>query len=133
MSTRETVLAAVASALTGIASGRVYRGRREQLPTLPAVIIEPLAASSAENVLGMTDHELTVGISVFAKGEIPDTAADATLSAIHTALMADLTLGLGSEVQLAPGIEVDWNYDDFDYVRAEQRYRISYRTATGAF
>ena len=37
MTTRDTLLAAIASALSGVASGRVYRTRREQLPTLPAV------------------------------------------------------------------------------------------------
>lgn len=133
MSTRETILAAFATTLASVASGRVYRSRKEQLPTLPAVIITPDNATSVESVLGMMDHELSVSVSVYAKGDTPDNAADATLAALHTALTAAPTLGLGNDVQLLPGVECEWDFEDYDYVRATHRYHVTYRTATGAF
>lgn len=130
MTTRENILAAFATVMASVASGRVYRSRREQLPTLPAVIIEPAGCRSEELALGVMDHELTVSVAVFAKGDTPDNAADATLLAVHTALFADSDLGLGAGngVTLMPDFEADWNFEDYDYVRAEHRYRVLYRT-----
>ena len=100
MSTRETILAAFATKLAGVAGGRVYRARREQIPTLPAIVIEQAGMQSDETVLGMTDHLLTVSVAVLATGETPDSAVDATLTAAHSAILADFTLGLGNEVNL---------------------------------
>lgn len=131
MSTRENVLAAIATALSGLASGRVYRSRREQLSTLPAIVIEPERESASEEALGVTDRRLDVAIAVYANGDIPDNAADSTLAAAWAALYATPTLGLGSNVQLEPGHAVEWDFDDFDYVRAILRVTINYRTTTG--
>lgn len=134
MSIRETILAAVAAKLVSanVASGRVYRTRREQLETLPAVTVEPAGASAEEVFLGTMDHELFVAVAVIAKGDTPDTAADATLTAAHAALVADITLGL-ADVTLDPEFSADWEFEDYDYARAVHRYRISYRTASNAF
>lgn len=132
MSTRETILTAFATALAGVASGRVYRSRREQLPTLPAVIVEPLSEVAEETVLGLTDRRLTVGVQVLAKGDTPDNAADATLAAAWAALATANALGLGSEVQIEPAHEVDWDFEDYDHCRASLRVTVIYRTATGS-
>lgn len=128
MSTRETVLAAIAAQLSGVAGGRVYRSRREQIDALPAVVIEPVSAEATEVVLGAVDHELTVAVAVLANGETPDGAADATLVDVHAALVADRSLGLGNGVTLLPGFSTDWDFEAFDFVRAENRYRVVYAT-----
>lgn len=135
MSTRETILAAFATVMASVASGRVYRSRREQLPTLPAVIIEPVSASASEIAMSAMDHELFVTVAVYAKGDTPDNAADATLLAGHTALIADRALGLGSAngVTLMPDFAANWSFDDYDYVRAEHTYRVLYRTTGNDF
>ena len=133
MTTREDVLAAFATKLASVASGRVYRSRREQLPTLPAVIVEPDSARSEELALGAMDHELVVRVEVLAKGDTPDSAADATLLAAHTALIADRSLGLSNGIPLLPEFETDWNFDDYDYVRATHRYKVTYRTTGNDF
>lgn len=132
MSTRDTILAAFATALAGVAGGRVYRTRREQLPTLPAVIVEPTSETAEETVLGLTDRRLSVGIQVLAKGDTPDNAADATLAAAWAALAVANALGLGSEVQIEPAHEIDWDTEDYDYGRATLRVTVIYRTATGS-
>lgn len=132
MSTRDTILAAIATALSGVASGRVYRTRREQIGTVPAVIIEPQTESAEETVLGMTDRRLSVGIQVLAKGDTPDNALDATLAAVWAALAPANALGLGSEVQIDPAHEIDWDTEDYDYGRATLRVNVDYRTATGS-
>jgi hypothetical protein len=132
MSTRETILAAIATALSGVAGGRVYRSRREDLGTLPAVVITPDGEEAEEAVLGVTDRRLVVAVDVYAKGDTPDTAADATLAAAWAALAAAPTLGLGTDVQLWPAHSIDWDFEDFDYARATLRVTYLYRTATGS-
>ena len=132
MSSRETLLAAVATALAGVASGRVYRSRKEQLPTLPAVVILPASEDANEEVLGREDASLSVDLEVYAKGDTPDNAADATLAAVWAALRATPTLGLGTDVQLMPGRRINWDFEDYDHVRATLTVTYLYRTATGA-
>lgn len=134
MSTRETILAAVASTLVtaSVAAGRVYRSRREQLPTLPAVIVTPQSEEAVESVLGLMDRRISVGVDVYAKGDTPDNAADATLAAAWSALFAAPDLGLGSDVQIDPLHSIDWDFEDYDHVRATLRVTVIYRTATGS-
>lgn len=136
MSTRDTILDAVTAALiaANVAGGQVFRTRREQITTLPAVEVTQAGMQSAENVLGRHDHALIVLVAVLAKGDTPDSAADPVLVAVHAALMADLSLGLGADVQ----IDINWetaepDIDNYDYVRLAHRYTIHYRTATGSF
>lgn len=132
MSTRETLLAAVAAALAGVAGGRVYRSRQEQIGTLPAINILPGAESAQEYALGAMDRRLTVNVHVMAKGDTPDTAADAVLSAAWAALAATPALGLGSDVQMDMAHEVDWEFEDYDYTRATLRVTYIYRTTIGS-
>ena len=132
-STRENILAAFATVMASVASGRVYRSRKEQLPALPAVIIEPRSCSSSEIALGAMDHDLTVSIAVYAKGDTPDNAADATLLAGHAALIANRSLGLGNGITLMPEFTADWSFEDYDHVRAEHTYRVTYRTTGNDF
>lgn len=131
MSTRDTILAAVATALSGVAGGRVYRSRREQIPTLPAVIIEPISEDAEERALSRMDRLLSVGVSVLAKGDTPDNAADATLAAAWAALYAAPDLGQGSDVQIDPRHTIEWDFEDYDYCRATLRVSVMYRTLPG--
>lgn len=133
MSTRETVLAAIATTLAGLAGGRVYRARRDQLPALPAIVVTPDAEEVAEAVLGVLDRRLRVAVSIFAEGPTPDAAADALLAAVWAALTADLQLGIGgTDVQLEPAHSISWEYAENDQVRATLFLAIAYRTPFGA-
>ncbi len=131
MSTRENILAAFATTLAGQASGRVYRERREQLPEVPAVIITPGNEAAEESFLGVMDAELRVNVEVYARGDTPSSAADTVLSGCHSALMASLSLGLGSDVQILPRREVRWDYETPDEVRVTATYTVFYRTTFG--
>jgi hypothetical protein len=136
MSQRDAILDAVKAKLVAanVAAGRVYRSRREQLETLPAVEIEQGGMQSGELAIGVTDHQLIVTVAVVAKGDTPDSTADPVLLAAHAALMADLSLGLGNDVQLRTSWETaEPDIDNFDYVRHVHRYQVDYRTSTGAF
>jgi len=131
---RETILAAVATALTGTTgvSTRIYRSRVEPMSRgeSPAIVIEPVSDTAEQNTsLPTLDWSLTVRISVIVRGAIPDQLADPTVESLHSKLMADLTLG-GYAIDVQPqGVT-------FELVEADQPagviscdYLIRYRTS----
>lgn len=128
MSQRETILAAVQSSLSALAGGRVYRARREQLPALPAIVITPVSDVSADSLLGVVDRVLTVDIAVYARGDIPDQAADSLVDQVTQILSASNALGLGSDVEIRPGIDIDPNFESYDDIQVVVRLVIDYRT-----
>lgn len=123
MSLREDTLAAIQTALiaAGVAGGRVYRTRQEAIATLPAVVIEPQRDEAEPVTLGRDDHRLTVSIHALAKGDTPDTAADATLTLVVATLTANRTLGL-TGCELLAGHSIDWDFQDFDLARATMSF-----------
>lgn len=131
MSVRETILAAFATTLGALASGRVYRERKEQLPDVPAIVITPGEEQAQEQLLGVMDAELQVNVEIYVRGDTPSTAADSLLSSVHSALSADLTLGLGTDVQILPRRTVRWDQDAYDEGKLTVTYSVFYRTSFG--
>jgi hypothetical protein len=131
---RESILAAIASALAGTTgvSTRIYRSRVEPLSRgeSPALVIEPINDTAEQNTsLPTLDWSLTVRIAVIVRGNVPDQLADPTVESLHSKLMADLTLG-GYAIDVQPqGV-------NFEMVEADQPagviacdYLVRYRTS----
>jgi hypothetical protein len=131
---RESILAAIASALAGTTgvSTRIYRSRVEPLSRgeSPALVIEPINDTAEQNTsLPTLDWSLTVRIAVIVRGNVPDQIADPIVESLHAKLMADLTLG-GYAIDVQPqGV-------NFELVEADQPagvigcdYLIRYRTS----
>lgn len=131
---RETILAAVATALAGTTgvSTRIYRSRVEPMARAesPAIVIEPVNDIAEQNTsLPTLDWSLTVRISVIVRGAIPDQLSDPIVEDMHSKLMADLSLG-GVAMDIRP------QSVNFELVEADQPagvvscdYLIRYRTA----
>jgi len=131
---RETILAAVRTALTGTTgvSTRIYRSRVEPMARAesPAIVVEPVSDSVEQNTsLPTLDWSLTVRVAVIVRGAIPDQVADPIIESLHSKLMADLTLG-GYAIDIQP------QSVNFEMVEADQPagviscdYLIRYRTA----
>lgn len=131
---RETILAAVRTALTGTTgvSTRIYRSRVEPMARAesPAIVIEPVNDTAQQNTsLPTLDWSLTVRVSVIVRGAIPDQLADPTVESLHSKLMADLTLG-------GVAMDVQPQSVSFEMVEADQPagviscdYLIRYRTS----
>lgn len=128
MSLREDILAALQATLAPILPASVWRSRKEQLPSLPAIVIRPEAEDDPGEMLGVTDSVLTVAIDIYAHGEIPDQAVDPILSDVLAALKADATLGLFSDVQILPRRRIEWSDENYDDALATLRIEILYRT-----
>ena len=131
---RETIIAAVRTALTGTTgvSTRIYRSRVEPITRgeSPAIVVEPLSDTAQQNTaLPTLDWSLTVRVAVIVRGAIPDQVADPVVESLHAKIMADLTLG-GYAIDIQPiGVT-------FDIVEADQPagvvmcdYRVQYRTS----
>jgi len=131
---RETILAAVRTALTGTTGvgTRIYRSRVEPLARgeSPAIIVEPVTDTVEQNTsLPTLDWSLTVRVAVIVRGNIPDQVADPIVQDMHSKLMADLTLG-GYAIDIQP------QSVNFDLSEADQPsgviacdYLIRYRTS----
>ena len=131
---RETILAAVRTALTGTSgvSTRIYRSRVEPLARgeTPAIVVEPVQDQADQNTsLPRLDWSMTVRVAIIVRGAIPDQVADPIIEDMHSRLMADLTLG-GYAIDIQPQTVT------FDLSEADQPsgviacdYLIRYRTS----
>jgi len=131
---RETILAAVRTALTGTngVSTRIYRSRVEPVSRAesPAIVVEPLSDTAAQNTaLPTLDWSMIVRITVIVRGAVPDQLADPIIESLHSKVMADLTLG-GYAIDVQP-IGVTFNFTEADGAAGEIQcdYRVMYRTS----
>jgi hypothetical protein len=131
---RETILAAVRTALTGTTgvSTRIYRSRVEPVSRAesPAIVVEPLSDTAAQNTaLPTLDWSMIVRITVIVRGAVPDQLADPIIESLHAKVMADLTLG-GYAIDVQP-IGVTFNFTEADGAAGEIQcdYRVMYRTS----
>lgn len=130
---RESILAAVRTALTGTAGvgTRIYRSRVDPLSRgeSPAIIIEPVSDTPEQNTsLPTLDWTLRIRVVVIERSDVPDQAADDTIEDMHSKLMADLTLG-GLAIDIQPA------QTSFQLLEADQpagvifcEYEIRYRS-----
>jgi hypothetical protein len=129
---RETILAAVATALAGTTgvSSRIYRSRVEPLSRgeSPAIVVEPLSDDADNSVVPKLDWRLIVRIAVVVRGNVPDQVADPIVEDIHRKLLSNATL-TGLVVEIVPARVT------FDSMEADQPagvvmmdYSIRYRT-----
>lgn len=134
-SIREQIIQTVVDRLTPVATTQSATIRRQPtVPTdraqMPALLVFP-ESEVVRRVNDRTERELVIRIVALAIGTAtgsPEPVADRLLTAAHTALLADVTLG-----GLSLGLEetdTDWQQDDadMDVAALPSRYRITYRT-----
>jgi hypothetical protein len=134
---RETILAAVRTALTGTTgvSTRIYRNRVEPLSRAesPAIVVEPVTDLCQQNTsLPTLDWTLRIRVVVISRSTIADQAADPTIESLHAKLMADLTLG-GLAIDVQPA-QVSFDFVEADVPAAviSCEYDIRYRTSVSS-
>ncbi len=97
----------------------------------PALVLFPETDQITERANDRVTRELTVRITALARAIpplLPETQADALLTAAHAAVMADVNLaGLALGIR---EIDAEFDIEDADATAAAipQRYRITYRT-----
>ena len=134
MTKRESILAAIRTALTGTVQvgTRIYRSRVEPFTRgeSPAIVVEPVNDTAQQNTaLPTLDWSFTVRVAIIVRGNVPDQLADPIVQSAHGKIMADLTLG-GYAIDVQPaGVT-------FEMIEADQpagvvslEYLVRYRTS----
>jgi hypothetical protein len=114
---RETILAAIKTALTGTAGvgTRIYRSRVEPMARAesPAIVVEPITDNPVQNTsLPTLDWTLRVRINVIVRATVADQTADPVIESMHSRLMSDLTLG-GLAIDIQPA-QTTFNFFEAD-------------------
>lgn len=105
ISRREQIIQALDASLASLPGVTgVYRSRVEAFSRdeSPALTIEAGQAIPTIHAQCKIDWSMDLLVSAYARGAVPDTAADAVLTAAHGLLMADRTVG-GLAINLSPG------------------------------
>ena len=131
---REQILAAIKATLAGTdgVGTRIYRSRQEAFSRqeAPAIVIAPANDNATIEPVSTCrlDWTLNVQVAVYARGNVPDQAADPVVQSMHSLLMADRTLG-GLVMDLYPA-SVDFQMDAADLASAwiVSTYVVHYRT-----
>lgn len=132
MTRRESILAAIRTALTGTTGvgTRIYRSRVEPLARgeSPAIVVEPMNDVAEERNIPYLDWTLQVAMTVITRGLVPDQLADPIIESAHSKLLADVSLG-GLAFDIIPASV------QFELVEGDQPigvttmvYRVRYRT-----
>ena len=134
MTKRESILAAIRTALTGTVQvgTRIYRSRVEPLARneSPAIVVEPVNEVAVQNTaLPTLDWSMTVRVAIIVRGNVPDQLADPIVESAHSKIVADLTLG-------GYAIDVQPQGASFELIEADQPagvisldYLVRYRTS----
>lgn len=127
---REQIVAAAVTLLGTIPelAGKVWRDRETpfQREESPAVAIFWERDDVKQSVIDFIDHDLSLVISVYARGDAPDAVADPIVEKIHEALMGQTFGGLA--------LDVNMDMQDLELAEADltacfvnMRYTVWYR------
>jgi hypothetical protein len=93
---REQILGRIVQTLAGTAlvGSRIYRSRFEPFARdeFPAIVVEPTSDSADQTTIATLDWTLSVRVTVFVRGAVPDSLADPIVSDVHSKIMSDPTL-----------------------------------------
>lgn len=141
-SRREQILAALAVTLAAVDGVQFERSRTRAIdlaklatdPARPSRPHEPVATlrPAGEEITLMpgdrADRTLTVDVTVYWRGTVPDQGVDAACLALHAAMVGDHTVGgLAYDVR---EVSREWLIDpaELDSIEATLRYAVLYRT-----
>lgn len=131
-SKRETILAAVKTALTGTSgvSTRIYRSRSAAFARqeYPALVLEPISDAATREAVGRLTWRLSFHVAVLVRADEADSAADPTVIDVHSKIMGDATLS-SLLVDLVPA-SVDYQFFDGDVPLGvvTQQFQATYQT-----
>ena len=134
-SKREQILAAITTLLSPVVgvSGRVYRSQSDPNPRelAPFLTIEWSSEQSMPDTVQLLGRSLNVDISVYTRGDAPDTLADPIMVDVHQRLTADPSLGgLAMDIQL-DGASNEILAADFPAAKVTHTYVVKYRHSYG--
>jgi hypothetical protein len=131
MSAREQILQAMTALADTVPGVVVYRSREAALSRAEgtAILVRPEEETVVSEMTGFTKRDLAVGVTIIARGQIPDQVADAAIVAMHAAVAANQTLGGLCARIIEEATKWDFEVADQNAVAAVVTYRIRYLTS----
>ena len=133
MSAFSTIVGAIVTLLNGapaVAGGRITRAsERDVTQTATTSIAVRIESASPERiVIKSLDWSSTIAIDIYARGNNPDSVADAILADVYARIMADPTLA-GTVIDCRPA-DISWDYAqaDTDLCVCTPRFEVQHRT-----
>ena len=134
-SKREQILAAITTKLlpTAGVSGRVFRSQADPNPRdlAPFITVEWSSEQSMPDTVQLLGRSLNVDVSVYTRGDTPDSLADPIMVDLHQRLVADPSLGgLAIDIQLEDASN-EVIAADFPAAKVTHTYVVKYRHSYG--
>ena len=134
-SKREQILAAITTKLAAVSgiSGRVYRSQADPNPRelAPFITVEWSSEQSMPDAVQLLGRSLNVDVSVYTRGDVPDSLADPIMVDAHQRLVADPSLGgLAIDIQLDDASN-EVIAADFPAAKVTHTYVVKYRHSYG--
>lgn len=131
-SKREQILEAVKTLIVSISGLETATFRSRQAAfnreETPSVIVSWAGDDPIQTVIPFYDWNLLLRITVYTRGDVPDSVADPFVQAIHKKLMDNQELG-GLAMEIFPARVVPlFGEADLDSATISCDYRIKYRT-----
>jgi hypothetical protein len=134
-SKREKIVQAIATKLGSVVGvdGRVYRSQADPNPRdlQPYLAVQWTNEQVAPDVVNLLGRVLTVEVSVYTRGDTPDSLADDILVSAHALITSDPSLGgLALDTQLEDA-SVEIVAADFPAAKVTHSYSVKFRHSYG--
>ena len=134
-SKREQILSAIVTKLAPVAgvSGRVFRSQADPNPREldPFIAVEWSSEQAMADTVQLLGRSLNVDVSVYTRGDAPDSLADPIMVDVHQRLTADPSLGgLAIDIQLEDASN-EVIAADFPAAKVTHTYVVKYRHSYG--
>ena len=133
MTAREAILEYIAGLLSGVPNATVFRSREAAVAREEGIAIllkpeeEPVELRTRAQA-GLVVRNLTVVITVIARGVVSDQVADPIVQAIHALVMQSETLSGRCSLIMEQSTKWDFEVADLTAVAVEMRYTVRYQT-----
>ena len=137
MTAREAILQAVFAILDAVPNAKAYRSREAEVSQSEGTVInlkpedEQLELRTAGTDLVV--RTLTILVTVYAVGDIPDSLVDTVIERLHADLMRDRTLGGLCALIFEHSTKFDFENGNGTGAAIEIRYSIRYQTSAANF
>ena len=134
-SKREQIVRAIMAALAPASGvgGRVFRSQADANPreVAPYIAVQWTSEQSNPDTVQLLGRTLTVEVSIYTRGDVPDSLADDIVVSAHQLIMADPSLG---------GLAIDTMLEDasneiiaadFPAAKVTQSYSVKFRHSYG--
>ncbi len=130
-SKRELIVRAIMDALSPLpgVGGRIFRSQADPNPRemAPYIAVQWTNEQSAPDAVQLMGRVLNVEVSVYTRGDVPDSLADDIIVSAHALIMADPSLGGLAMDTMLEEASSEIIAADFPAAKVTQNYSVKFR------